>query len=67
MIRELGIEFDHHNTWRLVKEKEQVTSEGRLEAEVDVLLAVETNDEAGHIHHLGKRVKKLAQVDEVNT
>ena len=43
------------------------TSEGRLEAEVDVLLAVETNDEAGHIDHLGKRVKKLAQVDEVNT
>ena len=36
----------------LVKEKEKVTSEGRLEAEVDVLLAVETHDEAGHVDHL---------------
>ena len=55
-IRELGIEFDHHNIRGLLKEKEKVTSEGRLEAEVDVLLAVQTHDEAGHIHHLGRRV-----------
>ena len=27
-------------------------AEGRLEREVDVLLAVEPHDEGGHVHHL---------------
>ena len=33
-----------------------LTSEGRLEAEVDVLLGVEAHNEAGNVHNLRKDV-----------
>ena len=41
---------------RNLENKSKLTSEGRLEAEVDVLLAVEPDDEAGHVHHLKRRL-----------
>ena len=43
------------------------TSEGRLEAEVNVLLGVQADDEAGHIHHLnGDQVNSKFNQSESN-